>query len=1140
MTSMTINELFSNNRVWVSQIDCINWGTFDGHHSATLTPDGLMVTGETGAGKSTLIDGYITLLQGTNGRYNVAAAQDGQSRDRDVLSYIRGYYASSDSGENDCLRSDTVASAIRARFTFEDGRTLIAALILSIEGTSRSKSDVKRMYILMNDDLSITDLYRAYAEDKRRFKKQLSENNQCIVRTDSYKEYRSHLLQSLGIENENAISLLCRAMGLKQIRNLDEMLRSLVLEEGDFKQRAESSLEESAALHEINDAILDAEEQIEELETIKNQHDLHSEAESLLKEAETDTVHARSFFAHSTIPHLLRAKKISKQEADSVAEEISNNESQKSSLKSEYEVYRREFENFGGNQIEALEKEADSVRDVLETREEQARLYANIAQSLSLNALISLANFEQNRAQKSESIEAIEGSQADTRNEISKVSHKLINVENEINSTQLEIDDLAQRRSNVPMPYQKLRDKISEDLNIDPESLIYMAEIMKVKSSESEWQGAIERALGMRKLTLLVPAADEHRVTQYVNRRHLGLNFKARSVTPGAKFAMPTFKDDGFLRKLDWKDHPYRETVKNLLAHIDLKCVTEAEISMVSHAMTKEGLIHYEKGQFSKDDRHKINDKTRWSLGFSSQDRMNALNELLSKLEPQLEELSQESEKLNIRLETLSTQKEKWEQLNQYTWDAINFHPKMDELKRLEERLEDLRNNQQDAARAEEKMRDVEGRIKAIEDTVHKLVADQTRKDDRYKKVCKEHEKMELESQGFSMIEDSVIQRLSVYLTDLSDITDSEKIIDDAAKSVSKAFEAIHKKTTEQKGKISNAESNIKLAIKRYKSKENWEVYSCNWGLEFEDRHEYIEHYSSLVNEGLPNLKERFQNKLNSQTTSSLSSLVNHYRDERLDIQERIESINKVLERTNFTPRSYLRIDISIIKSVMVQEFEAKVQKVLQLASTTNESLDARKLFKALEEVNVLLREALSNPDKKANKELIDVRYQMSFTAVEVDRESGTQLNRYGSRGTQGKSGGEKESFTGIILAASLAYVLTPDGTTKIGFSTVFLDEAFSNMSAAVIRRVIQVFKEMGLVLNIITPFKNMDIAKDAASSVLIADKDAGKHRSRLIQMSWEEAEKQLQQHLTIDNAPSNQNAEKKSSVEDYEITVNE
>ena len=88
----------------------------------------------------------------------------------------------------------------------------------------------------------------------------------------------------------------------------------------------------------------------------------------------------------------------------------------------------------------------------------------------------------------------------------------------------------------------------------------------------------------------------------------------------------------------------------------------------------------------------------------------------------------------------------------------------------------------------------------------------------------------------------------------------------------------------------------------------------------------------------------------------------------------------------------------------------------------------------------------------------MDPRYQMSFFAEEID--SQTLEVRDVLESSSGKSGGEKESFAGTIVAASLAYVLTPDGYDRPIYCTVFLDEAFSNTAEAVSRRVLRVFKE--------------------------------------------------------------------------------
>jgi len=111
---------------------------------------------------------------------------------------------------------------------------------------------------------------------------------------------------------------------------------------------------------------------------------------------------------------------------------------------------------------------------------------------------------------------------------------------------------------------------------------------------------------------------------------------------------------------------------------------------------------------------------------------------------------------------------------------------------------------------------------------------------------------------------------------------------------------------------------------------------------------------------------------------------------------------------------------------------------------------------------------------------------------------------------SSGKSGGEKEAFAGTVVAASLAYVLTPDGTDKPIYCTVFLDEAFSNTAEAVSRRVLRVFRELNIHVNLITPFKNLNLARESAHLLLIAERDEKLHESRLCQVTWEEIDKRL------------------------------
>ena len=70
-------DLFAMGQIRLSELSVYNWGSFHGLHSARIDPEGTLVTGDNGSGKSTFIDALMALLlPAGKATFNVAAAQD--------------------------------------------------------------------------------------------------------------------------------------------------------------------------------------------------------------------------------------------------------------------------------------------------------------------------------------------------------------------------------------------------------------------------------------------------------------------------------------------------------------------------------------------------------------------------------------------------------------------------------------------------------------------------------------------------------------------------------------------------------------------------------------------------------------------------------------------------------------------------------------------------------------------------------------------------------------------------------------------------------------------------------------------------------------------------------------------------------
>ena len=50
-------------QVKLSKVTVYNWGSFNGLHTLNIDPEGTLITGENGSGKSTIIDALMTLLR---------------------------------------------------------------------------------------------------------------------------------------------------------------------------------------------------------------------------------------------------------------------------------------------------------------------------------------------------------------------------------------------------------------------------------------------------------------------------------------------------------------------------------------------------------------------------------------------------------------------------------------------------------------------------------------------------------------------------------------------------------------------------------------------------------------------------------------------------------------------------------------------------------------------------------------------------------------------------------------------------------------------------------------------------------------------------------------------------------------------
>lgn len=1088
LTDLFAAEILPSTAYILTHLDLYNWGPFGGRHCAEIDPKGSAIIGPTGSGKTTLVDALMTLLT-HQPRYNLAST-GGHESDRDLISYIRGVSgAGNNSGDNSHIaRPGKTVTGVSARFSNGDRAIRIGALFW-VDGSSSAASDLKRLWLFSErDDQNLDNWLAIHHEGGVRELKQYVRDNPGLQANDSKKAYLAQVRRFFEV-GENAFTLLNRAAGLKQLNSIDEIFRELVLDDHSaFDRAAEvaSEFDDLAAIH-------------SELETARKQH------QSLLPIAETYEKHQ---IAKAELDQQLTLKELLPVWYAQTGYELWN--SRKQALDKQLDDGRKTLDSLAGT-VRALNSKADTLKDIYlqaggasieqlkeqisqqrrwtEERERHARDYQALTRKLELDDALSpeaLANNHQHSETKLRELAELEDSQDKTLLDL-RIRHGKL--EETLTELTEEIDRIKARPgSNIDGRYQEFRSELARALNLDEDSLPFVAELVEVKPGESDWRGAIERAIGGHRLRLLVPPAAMQSALDRVNSRDNRLH--VRLLEAQAPQAPARFMDDGFTRKLNFKEHPHREALKQLLAGIDRHCTDSPEaLRQTPHGMTRQGLMSGRKGYFEKRDNQRL-DKG-WMTGFNNRDRLAALNTELAETRQQAEALGQQLKAARSRLNETRDQIRLYDALTGIEFDTIDLPSALRELDSLESRLKAITDPDSDVEKARRDFEAVNEKLQQSRKDLSKQETALALLDDK-------------RTQASRRCTD-LMNRIGEGLTDPQQTLATRHFRTPAADQYER-LDALERDQREQLdkaiGKLGKQIQGYELSLTQLMEKalaiDTGALIET--GSNIEDIPEYLERLRVLEEEALPQKLERFLSYLNQSSDQGVTQLLAHIQNQVAIIEERIADLNATLRRVDFQPGRYLRLEPRRVTHESLRRLE-RAQRQLRADALKDDQGESH--FRALQNMVALLRDAADNKRTVGARALLDPRYRLQFEVSVLDRESGTVIET--RTGSQGGSGGEKEIIASYILTASLSYALCPDGATQPLFGTIVLDEAFSKSSHAVAGRIISALNEFGLHPLFVTPNKEMRLLRShTRSAILVHRKDL---RATLTSLSWEELE---------------------------------
>lgn len=1072
----------------LTHLDLYNWGPFGGRHSAEIDPKGTAIIGPTGSGKTTLVDALMTLLT-HQPRYNLAST-GGHESDRDLISYIRGVSgAGNNSGDNSHIaRPGKTLTAVSARFSNGDQAIRIGA-VFWIDGSSSAASDLKRLWLFSErDDQSLDEWLSIHHEGGARELKQHARDTPGLQANDSKKAYLAQMRRFFEV-GENAFTLLNRAAGLKQLNSIDEIFRELVLDDHSAFNRAAEVASEFDDLAAIHSELETARAQHQSLVPIADTYDKHQSTQQELDQQQSLKAILPVWFAQTGCQLWSeRTRDLDAQIAES-QRSLETMKSSVSELSSKADTLKDIYLQAGGSSIEQLREQISQQQRWLQERSSHAKDYQALTRKLELDDTLSPESLTANRqhsAVRLKELSIAEETQdqtlLDLRAEHGKLTETLADLSEEIDRIK------ARPGSNIDGRYQEFRTELADVLNLDEASLPFVAELVEVKADQSDWRGAIERAIGGHRLRLLVPPAAMQSALDRINNRDNKLH--VRLLEARAPQAPAEFMSDGFTRKLNYKNHSHREALKHLLASIDRHCVDSPDsLRQTPHGMTQQGLMSGKKGHFEKRDSQRL-DKG-WMTGFNNLDRLAALTAELTETRQAADALKQQMDKARAKLNDTRNQAILYGELSKLEFSTIDLPSAQQELNALQSRLDELTAPDSDVEKARQKFETVNRQLEDSRNNVSRQEADQAVLEENHRQASQRHAEL-LERIGDGLTDEQ--QTLAAKHFRAPDANQCDRLeplereqrerLEKAIGKLSKQIQGYELRLTQLMGKARTINTGALTET----------------GSDIQDIPEYLERLRILQEEALPEKLQRFLSYLNQSSDQGVTQLLAHIQNQVTIIEERIADLNATLRRVDFQPGRYLRLEPRRVTHESLKTLE-RAQRQLRTDSFKEDQGESH--FKALQNMVTLLRDAADSKRTVGARALLDPRYRLQFEVSVLERDSGAVIET--RTGSQGGSGGEKEIIASYILTASLSYALCPDGATQPLFGTIVLDEAFSKSSHAVAGRIISALNEFGLHPLFVTPNKEMRLLRDhTRSAILVHRKDL---QATLTSLSWEALE---------------------------------
>jgi Uncharacterized protein conserved in bacteria len=1081
----------------LKRLEVFNWGTFN-NRVWTLNLDGrnALLTGDIGSGKSTIVDAITTLLVPSNRvAYNKAAGAE--MKERNLRSYVLGFYKSernesTGSTKPVSLRDHNSYSVILGVFhNAQSDQTVTLAQVFWIK---ESQNQPAKFFVGSEQELSIEKHFSRFGVDIANLRKKLRAID--IEVFDSFPQYGAWFRRRFGIDSEQALELFHQTVSMKSVGNLTDFVRSHMLEPFDVASRIEALIQHFDDLNLAHEAVQKAARQVQLLEPIVADCEQHKKLSDNVEELRGCRDALKPYFSKLKLD--LLGEKITQltEEYNRQDARVARLEEQHDTLQSQSRELEANIKENGGDRIERLTDEIRANEKEIAKRRSKSDSYADLLTKLGLSPAQNQESFFNQTKEFSILKEAKSDEEAHLQNELTEATMNFRQGNEACRELRSEIESLKLRQNNIPSSQLALRKALVQSLNLSEDEFPFAGELIQVREEERDWEGSAERVLHGFALSLLVPENHYSAVVDWVEKTHLRGRLVYYRVRQPSQTDVPSSPQNSLVRKLSIKadaDYFYDWLEQELIRRFDYACCdTQDQFKREKFALTRAGQIKSSGERHEKDDRHRIDDKSRFVLGWSNKQKIAALETEAKQKEAQqaqlgkrISEITSEQAVIRMCLNAL-TRLEEYTDYQDIDWSTLALY--VDKLIQEKRELESSSNV-----------------LKQLTEQLDKLISDLKsikQKFDESKDIRSRIDQNKLNAQEQyrttqEFLEEPDNQQCFVRFDRLGQM--QKDCIGEQVVTIASCDTHERSMRSWLQDRIDLDDKKIRVLTERVINKMS--EYQAEFTLETQEvdvsiasANEFKTMLEALKSDDLPRFQTKFKKLLNEQTINEIANFQSQLAKEREVIKERISFINESLTKLDYNSGTYISLLAENTQDADIRDFQAEIRACTEGSFTGSD--DSQYSESKFLQVKTIIerfrgREGQTDYDKRWTARVTDVRNWFNFAASERWREDDTEHEHYSDSG--GKSGGQKEKLAYTILAASLAYQFGLDrGSRTRSFRFVVIDEAFGRGSDESTQYGLKLFGSLNLQLLVVTPLQKIDVIEPHVLSVGFVHNDQG------------------------------------------------